>query len=94
MDIIDKVAFVAAISLPLFNIPLIAKIIRRKSSKDISLFWVLGVWVCILLMAPSGFRSEDVVWRTFNYFNVGFFTAVALVTVRYRKGAVDEEQQK
>ncbi|MCK5012987.1 MAG: hypothetical protein KAS66_04140 [Candidatus Omnitrophica bacterium] len=94
MDIVDKIAFFAAISLPLFNIPLIVKIIRRRSSQDISLFWVLGVWICILLMAPSGFRSEDIVWRTFNYFNVGFFTVVALVTVRYRKGVSHEGQQK
>jgi uncharacterized protein with PQ loop repeat len=86
MDILDKVAFCAAIVLPLFNIPLITKVIRRKSSADISLCWVLGVWVCILLMAPSGFRSEDAVWRTFNYFNVVLFTAVALVTIRYRRG--------
>ena len=86
LDIIDKIAFCAAIVLPLFNIPLIVKVIRRRSSQDISLCWVLGVWVCILLMAPSGFRSEDIVWRTFNYFNVVLFTMVALVTVRYRKG--------
>ncbi len=84
--LIDKIAFVAAIALPLFNIPLITKVIRRKSSADISLCWVLGVWGCILLMAPSGFLSEDVVWRTFNYFNVVMFTAVAAVTVRYRRG--------
>ena len=86
MILIDKIAFYAAIALPLFNIPLIVKMIRRKSSQDISLCWVLGVWICILLMAPSGFRSEDTVWRTFNYFNVGFFTMVAIVTVWYRKG--------
>lgn len=84
--LIDQIAFVAAIVLPLFNIPLITKVIRRQSSEDISLCWVLGVWVCILLMAPSGFRSEDVVWRTFNYFNVVLFTGVAAVTLRYRKG--------
>ncbi len=82
----DKIAFVAAIILPLFNIPLIIKMIRRRSSQDISLCWVLGVWACILLMAPSGFRSEDVVWRTFNYFNVVFFSMVVIVTLKYRKG--------
>ena len=86
LTMIDKIAFCAAIILPLFNIPLIMKVIRRGSSQDISLCWVLGVWICILLMAPSGFRSEDVVWRTFNYFNVVLFTMVAAVTVRYRKG--------
>lgn len=82
----DRVAFIAAIVLPLFNIPLIVKIIRRQSSQDISLCWVLGVWICILLMAPSGFQSQDIVWRTFNYTNVVLFTAVALVTLKYRKG--------
>lgn len=82
----DKIAFCAAIILPLFNIPLIVKIVRRRSSRDISLCWVLGVWTCLLLMAPSGFRSQDIVWRTFNYCNVVLFTGVAVVTLRYRKG--------
>lgn len=85
--LIDKIAFVAAIILPLFNIPLIVKIVRRKSSQDISLCWVLGVWTCILLMAPSAFTSEDIVWRTFSYINVALFSAVAMVTVRYHKGS-------
>jgi uncharacterized protein with PQ loop repeat len=87
LEITEKIAFCAAIILPLFNIPLIMKIIKRKSSADLSLCWVLGVWICILLMAPSGFRSEDTIWRTFNYANVVLFSAVAVVTLRYRKGS-------
>ena len=82
----DKVAFVAAIILPFFNIPLIVKMIRRKSSQDISLCWLFGVWICILLMAPSAFRSPDIVWRTFNYLNVALFTLVGITTLKYRKG--------
>ncbi len=93
MGLSEKIAFVAAIVLPLFNIPLIMKMIKRKSSEDISLCWVLGVWVCILLMAPSGFRSEDIVWRTFNYVNVVLFTAVMVVTLRYRRGRGHEEKK-
>ena len=89
LSVIDKIAFIAAIILPLFNIPLIIKMIRRGSSQDVSLCWVLGVWACILLMAPSSFRSEDVVWRVFNYLNVIFFTAVVAVTLKYRKGRND-----
>ena len=85
MDIFDKIALVAAVSLPLFNIPLIIRIVRRRSSKDLSLVWVMGVWVCILLMAPSGLRSEDIVWRSFNYANIFFFTMVVIVTLKYRK---------
>lgn len=85
-ELVEKIGFCAAIVLPFWNIPLIVKIIKRKSSRDISLGWVLGVWGCFLLMAPSGFRSEDVVWRMFNIVNMIFFTAVVAVTLRYRKG--------
>ncbi len=85
-DILDYIALVGAVALPLFNIPLIAKIIKRKSSKDLSLTWVLGVWVCIILMAPSGLRSADIVWRTFNYSNVLFFTLVVFFALKYRHG--------
>ena len=85
LSFIDKIAFVAGIALPLFNIPLIMRIVKRKSSKDISLWWLLGVWTCILLMAPSAFQSEDVVWRYYNYNNVILFTAVVFTTIKYWK---------
>jgi len=85
LSIIDKVGLVAAIILPLWNIPLIVRIIKRQSSEDISMWWALGVWVCILLMAPSGLRSQDIVWRTFNIVNLILFTAVVIITLRYRK---------
>ena len=85
MDILDKIAVVVSVILPLFNIPLIVRVIKRKSSEDISMWWAMGVWVCILLMAPSGFRSDDVVWRTFTHVNVLFFSAVAITVLIYRK---------
>lgn len=73
--------------MPLFNIPLILKILKRKSSQDISLVWALGIWICILLMAPSGFQSKDIVWRTFNITNMILFTAVVIVVLKYHKKA-------
>lgn len=81
----DKIALVAAIVLPFWNIPLIVRVIKRKSSRDISLYWALGVWTCFLLMAPEGFRSEDPVWRTFNIVNMIMFTLVVFVILIYRK---------
>lgn len=86
LSLIDQIGLITAVILPLFNIPLILRIIKRKSSEDISLWWAMGVWVCLLLMAPSGFRSADIVWRVFNYVNVTLFTVVAIVTLKYRKG--------
>ena len=82
---IKVIGVIAAVILPLFNVPLIQKIIQRKSSRDISLCWALGVWVCIILMAPSGFKSQDVVWKIFNYVNVVLFTLVVVVVLKYRK---------
>ncbi len=81
----EKVALIAAIILPLWNIPLIIRIIKRKSSDDISLHWALGVWVCFLLMAPDGLRSEDPVWRVFNIVNLIMFSMVVITVLVYRK---------
>jgi len=85
-ELVDTVGLVAAVILPLWNIPLILKIVKRKSSRDISLSWALGVWVCILLMAPAGFLSADKVWRTFNIINLVLFTSVVVIVIRYRNG--------
>ncbi|MFC1576586.1 hypothetical protein ACFL3J_02835 [Candidatus Omnitrophota bacterium] len=82
----EKIALIAAIVLPLWNIPLIARVIKRKSSKDISIYWALGVWTCFVLMAPEAIHSPDPVWRTFNIVNLILFTAVVVVVVAYRKG--------
>ena len=82
---IKTIAFIAAIALPLFNIPLIVRIIRRKSSDDMSVSWALGVWICFLLMAPEAFRSPDIVWRVFNIANLVLFTIVTAAVLWYRK---------
>lgn len=83
---IQKIALVAAIILPLWNIPLIIRIAKRKSSRDISIYWVLGVWICLALMAPSGFVSKDIVWRVFNIMNFILFSFVVISVLAYRKG--------
>ena len=86
ISLIQQVGLVAAIILPLWNIPLIIRIIKRKSSKDISLLWAVGVWVCLILMAPSGFVSEDIVWKAFNIMNIMLFSVVTFFTIIYHKG--------
>jgi len=82
--VLTKIAFVAAIVLPLWNIPLIARIVRRKSSEDISLLWAFGVWGCLLLMFPASLRSTDIVWKAFNISNLILFSAVVFAAVFYR----------
>lgn len=85
-EIIDKIGFIAAVVLPFWNIPLIIKIIKRKSSRDISLSWALGVWICILFMFPSGVTSTDFTWKIFNIVNLVLFSCVVFTTLKYRKG--------
>ncbi len=82
----EQIGFVTAIILPFFNIPLIIKMVKRKSSADISLAWTIGVWVCTMLMAPSGFQSKDMVWRTYCVINSILFSAVFVTVLKYRKG--------
>ena len=81
---IKMIGLIAAVVMPLWNIPLIWKLEQRKSSKDISTAWAVGVWVCILLMLPSGLQSTDAVFRAFAIVNTVFFTAVAIQVLRYR----------
>ena len=81
---IKALGLIAAIVLPFWNIPLIVKIGKRKSSKDISLAWAVGVFVCLVLMLPSGIRSSDVVFKTFTVVNFLLFSAVVVQAFRYR----------
>lgn len=93
-EIIKLMGLLGAVVLPLFNIPLIYRVIQRKSSDDLSLIWVVGVWSCIVLMTPAGFVSQEVVWRIYSYFNVTLFTGVLIVAVKYRtfNGKANNEQ--
>jgi uncharacterized protein with PQ loop repeat len=81
----EKVALIAAIILPLWNIPLIIRIIKRRSSKDISILWAIGVWICLLAMFPAGIRSSDIVYKMFTFVNFFFFTFVMVFTVLFHK---------
>jgi len=77
----------AAVVLPLWNIPLILRIRRRKSSRDISLLWAVGVFVCLVLMLPSGLSSSDPVFRVFTAINFVLFSTVVAFVLRYRNGS-------
>ena len=82
---IKSIGMVASVALPLFNLPLILKIRRRGSSKDISLTWAVGVWACIVLMLPSAMVSTDAVFRVFSVVNSVLFSGVLIYVLRYRK---------
>ncbi len=84
-DWIEKVGVISSVTLPLFNIPLILKLIRRKSSEDFSLSWAVGVWVCIVLMTPQALRSPDIAFRAYGVVNIIFFTGVVFFILKYRQ---------
>ena len=80
------IALLAATMLPLWDIPLIIRIVQRKSSQDISMVWAAGLWATSVLMAPSAFISGDKVAIGFNCVNVTMVTIVLIVVYKYRKG--------
>ena len=82
---IETLGLVAAIILPLWNIPLIIRMERRRSSKDLSLFWAVGVWVCLVLMFPSALTTKDLVFKTFSIVNIISFTVVMIEVLRFRR---------
>ena len=83
-DPIGTIGMIAGIALPLFNVPLILHLVRRKSSADISLSWAVGVWVCIVLMTPQALRSSDTTFRLFGMVNIIFFSVVTFFVLKYR----------
>ena len=83
-DWIEKIGIVSGVALPLFNIPLIMRLMRRKRSEDFSLAWAVGVWVCIVLMTPQALRSNDTAFRAYGIVNIFFFSVVAFLVVKYR----------
>ena len=78
----------AAVILPLWDIPLRVRVIQRKSSQDISMLWVVGLWTTSVLMAPSAFISKDILAMGFNTMNVIMLTGVLIVVTKYRRGQV------
>lgn len=84
LSFIELLGLVAAVGLPLWNIPLLLKIRKRRSSRDISLTWAFGVWGCLLLMLPSGLSSPDPIYRAFTISNAILFTAVLFEVLRFR----------
>ncbi len=84
-EAVQTIGFISAIVLPFWNVPLILRIVKRRSSGDISILWAIGVWVCLLGMLPSGLISSDRVWRTFNLLNFSLFTVVFVCTVVFHK---------
>lgn len=84
IPLVKILAIYGSIAMPFFNIPLILRIIRRGSSADLSLVWVLGVYACILLMFPYGVRADDMVLKAFSITNLVLFSVVVLVAIWYR----------
>ncbi|OGW83945.1 MAG: hypothetical protein A3C47_00760 [Omnitrophica bacterium RIFCSPHIGHO2_02_FULL_51_18] len=83
-DWVEKIGIVSSVALPLFNIPLIFRLVKRKSAEDFSVAWAVGVWVCIILMTPQALRSEDIAFRAFGVVNILFFSVVVFLIVKYR----------
>ena len=93
MQVIETISMVGAVGLPMFDIPLIVRIVKRKSAADISVSWIVGLWVCSVGMAPAAIlSSEDLVWKTFNIVNVVLLTGVLVAVIYYRKGAPNESK--
>lgn len=82
----ETIGFWAAVILPLWDIPLMVRVVKRKSSQDISLIWAFGIWFTSVLMAPSAFISGNKLAIGFNVMNVTMLTGVLIVTIKYRKG--------
>jgi uncharacterized protein with PQ loop repeat len=85
MSLPESLALGASVIMPLFNIPLILRIIQRKSSRDLSLAWFFGVWTCMALMLPWGIMTREIVLKVFSIVNFVLFSVVGIVVMKYYK---------
>ncbi len=83
VSLIKLIGSIAAVVMPLWNIPLILRIIQRKSADDISLTWLFGVWVCIIAMLPAAIQSPDLAFKLLGCINAFFFTGVFITVLKY-----------
>ena len=81
---IRALGLIGATVMPLWNIPLIIRIGRRRSSKDLGVSWTLGIFACILLMLPASLISPDPILKIFSVANTVLFGGVVIQVVRYR----------
>ena len=89
MHAFEVLALVASVLMPFSNIPLIVKIMQRRSSNDLSLTWLWGVWTCMLLMLPWAFVTKDVVLRVYSFINFVLFSGVVVVVMKFRSRKSD-----
>ena len=83
-ETVQTLGMLGAVALPFWNLPLIIKIGRRRSSKDLSLSWTLGVFGCLLLMLPAALISSDPIFKVFTVVNLFLFAGVVIQVLRYR----------
>lgn len=83
-DLVFWVGMAASFVIPFFNIPLILKIYKKRSSKDISLVWTFGVWICALLMLPQALLGIDLIFKIFCLVNFVLFSCVVFFVWRHR----------
>lgn len=79
-----RIGMIVGIIMPFFNLAQIWRMIKFKSSHDISMPWALGVWVCAVLMLPSALMSVDPVYRIFSMVNITLFSGLVGTAVFYR----------
>jgi uncharacterized protein with PQ loop repeat len=82
---IEIVGIISAVAMPLCNLPLILRIVKRKSSADISPAWVTGVWICVMGMLPSTLVSNEPVMRVYGIANAILFSGVFFTVLKFQK---------
>jgi uncharacterized protein with PQ loop repeat len=83
VTLFSMISLIAGVILPFWNIPLIVRVVKRRSSNDISLWWGVGVWTSLALMLPHGLMTEEIVLRWFTISNFTLFTITFIIILMY-----------
>ena len=83
LNFVKIVGFIGAM-MPLWNIPFVINILKMKSSHEVSLVWMFGVWISILCLLPQSLKSLELNFKIFGILNITLFSLVLIVVLYYR----------
>ncbi len=69
---------------PLFHIPLILKLYKKKSSQEWSVISVCGFWISTLGIQPWAMMTSDKALTILNSLSLLFISVEVVLVLRYR----------
>lgn len=80
-----ELGYICSMIVPVFHIPLIMKLVRKKSSQEWSLLSVIGFWIATLGIQPWALMTDDRALTILNTLSLMFISVELVLVIKYRR---------